>query len=123
MYRYICPCSFDTMPQLIHRSDWHMVKSLSLNSHETDVFYWREIWGACRPGQQPNILRIKKGPYNTGNMQSCIILLKRRVSQGSNKGRATGHNTPECALFNVPSMRTRSDQEVYPIASYHHARG
>ncbi|GFV35089.1 hypothetical protein TNCV_1853061 [Trichonephila clavipes] len=32
------------------------------------------------PGQWLNIFRIKEGPYNTSNMRSCIILLKRRVS-------------------------------------------
>ncbi|GFX26324.1 hypothetical protein TNCV_949221 [Trichonephila clavipes] len=30
MYRYRCPCSFDTMTQLISRSDWCMVTSQSL---------------------------------------------------------------------------------------------
>ncbi|GFY30882.1 hypothetical protein TNCV_3120421 [Trichonephila clavipes] len=37
-------------------------------------------------------------PYqrNTSNMWLYIILLERRVSQGSRiKGRTTGHNTPE----------------------------
>ncbi|GFU44081.1 hypothetical protein TNCV_4952551 [Trichonephila clavipes] len=33
MYRYRRPCSFNTMPQLINRSDWRMVTSQSLRNH------------------------------------------------------------------------------------------
>ncbi|GFU44036.1 hypothetical protein TNCV_4963491 [Trichonephila clavipes] len=86
MYRYRSSCSFDTMQRLINRSDWRMVTSQSLGNHGPDVFYLQEIWGTCGPGQQPNIFHIKKGPYNTSNMRSCIILLKRRVLQASKKG-------------------------------------
>ncbi|GFU73764.1 hypothetical protein TNCV_553931 [Trichonephila clavipes] len=43
MYRYRCPCSFNTMPQHINRSDWCMVTSQSLGSHRLDVFYWFTI--------------------------------------------------------------------------------
>ncbi|GFU07561.1 hypothetical protein TNCV_2225371 [Trichonephila clavipes] len=43
MYRYRCPCSFNTMPQLINRSDWRMVTSQSLRNNEPDVFYWLDI--------------------------------------------------------------------------------
>ncbi|GFS89826.1 hypothetical protein TNCV_4839241 [Trichonephila clavipes] len=37
-------------------------------------------------GDSRTFSRIKDGLYNTGNMQSCIILLKRTVSHDSNKG-------------------------------------
>ncbi|GFV71953.1 hypothetical protein TNCV_2458861 [Trichonephila clavipes] len=39
MYKYRCPFNFDTMPQLIHRSDW-LLTSQSIGSHRPDVFYW-----------------------------------------------------------------------------------
>ncbi|GFT32815.1 hypothetical protein TNCV_5038651 [Trichonephila clavipes] len=40
MYRYRCPCSLDTMPQLINLSDWRMMTSQSLGSHGPDHFIW-----------------------------------------------------------------------------------
>ncbi|GFU25737.1 hypothetical protein TNCV_5103431 [Trichonephila clavipes] len=40
----------------------------------------------CRPGQQPTIIHIKEGTYNTGYMRTGTLLLKRRSLQSSNKG-------------------------------------
>ncbi|GFX28553.1 hypothetical protein TNCV_1153611 [Trichonephila clavipes] len=40
MYRYRCPCSFETISQLINRSDCRKVTNQSLGNHGTDVFYW-----------------------------------------------------------------------------------
>ncbi|GFX92143.1 hypothetical protein TNCV_1740631 [Trichonephila clavipes] len=37
-----------------------------------------------------NLFRIKGDSYNTGNMRSCIILLKRRVSYVLKKGYSHG---------------------------------
>ncbi|GFY05375.1 hypothetical protein TNCV_2208201 [Trichonephila clavipes] len=43
MYRYRCPCSFNTMPQLINRSDCRMVMSQSLGNHGRDILLVRDL--------------------------------------------------------------------------------
>ena len=64
IYRY-SPCSFNKMPQSIDSNNSRIVT--------------RKL---------PNIFCIKKSPDNAVNMPSRIILLKHRVSQGSNKGQS-----------------------------------
>ncbi|GFU16393.1 hypothetical protein TNCV_835821 [Trichonephila clavipes] len=51
----------------------------------------------------------------------CVLsFLKVGFRRTRIKGRATGRNTLEMerALFKVPSMRTRGDQDAYPIAPH-----
>ncbi|GFW25634.1 hypothetical protein TNCV_1308951 [Trichonephila clavipes] len=91
MYKYRCPCSFDTMPQLINHRDWRMVISQSLGSHRPDVFYWREIWGTCRRGQSKKVRTI---PATCGRALFCLNVGFRKARK---KGSATGRNTPEMA--------------------------
>ena len=70
------------------------------------------------PRKKSTIFWIKGNPDKRFNIRSCIILLKRRVSQVRTKGRVTGLKTIEMLrpLFKVPSMRIRCNQEVYAIA-------
>ncbi|GFV80862.1 hypothetical protein TNCV_3517291 [Trichonephila clavipes] len=64
MYRYRCPCSFDTMLQLINCSEWRMVTIQSLGSHRPDVLYWQEIQGNLQ-----NRATVEHFPYKERSVQ------------------------------------------------------
>ncbi|GFV07196.1 hypothetical protein TNCV_1602211 [Trichonephila clavipes] len=110
-----CPCSFNTMPQLINVSDWFMVPRVK-RMHQT-FYIGKRFFGTCRQDQQLNIFRIKEGPYNTGNMRSCIILLK-RLWAGLNT-RATGRNTPEIDHQARRTFVESAQNEIAVVPDFH----
>lgn len=87
-YGHTRPSRFNTMSHLINLSDWRVVACQSFGNYWPNVFNWLEVRRTGGPGQQSSIFCIKESLKSTGNMRSCILLLKRSVTEASKVGQS-----------------------------------